>query len=59
VRTYESGCGLHSLMSQALPQLTVLTCLEVAEVPDACIFKHAPTQLLELHAVGVDDQSTE
>lgn len=56
-RNYEPDRGLHSLLQQALPQLRALTRLEVDEVADASLFKHAPPQLLELHSVGVDDQS--
>ena len=56
-RVYQPGCGLHSLLQQALPRLRALTRLEVDEVADASLFKHAPPQLLELHSVGVDDQS--
>lgn len=51
----QAGCGLKSLLQQVLPQLTVLTRLQVAEVPDASIFQHAPPQLQELKAVGVYD----
>jgi hypothetical protein len=53
----EPDCGLHLLLQQTLPQLTVLTRLVVQEVADAGVFKYAPPQLLELEAVGVDDQS--
>jgi hypothetical protein len=51
------SCGLAGVMRQTLPHLTTLTRLEVDEVPDACVFKYAPAQLLELCATGVDDQS--
>ena len=54
-RTTKPGCGLHSLLAQALPQLTALTRLEVNEVADTAIFKHAPTQLVELEAMASDD----
>lgn len=50
-------CGLHMLLQQTLPQLTALTRLVVEEVADAAVFKYAPPQLLELEAVGADDQS--
>lgn len=51
------SCGLAGLMRQTLPHLTALKYLEAREVADACVFKHAPAQLLELQAMGVDDQS--
>jgi hypothetical protein len=44
-------------LQHVLPQLTVLTRLQVGEVPDASIFQHAPQQLQELKAVGVEDRS--
>ena len=52
------SCGLAGLMRQTLPHLTALTRREVEEVADAAaVFKYAPSQLLELRAMGVDDQS--
>lgn len=46
-------------MQQTLPQLTTVTSLEVQELPNACILKYAPAQLLELSAMGVADEHDE
>jgi hypothetical protein len=46
-------------MQQTLPQLTGLTSLVVQEVPNACILKYAPAQLLVLSAMGVADEQEE
>lgn len=51
----QPGCGLRSLLQQALPQLTVLTSLEVEQVADAFVLTYAPPQLQELVVVGVGD----
>ena len=51
-----SGSGLHSLLRQALPSLTVLTCLVVQQLPDACVLKYAPPQLQQLRAMGVGNK---
>lgn len=55
----KSDSGLHCLMQQTLPQLTAVTSLEVQELPNACILKYAPAQLLELSAMGVADEHDE
>jgi len=57
-RTTTPGCGLHSVLAESLPQLTALTRLAVEHVADTAILKHAPPQLVELEAMGVDDQCT-